>query len=56
MNDEDPYVRKTAVLCVPKVYEVSPDLVNTNGLIEAMQKQLEKESNSLVVANLIQSL
>ena len=34
LNDEDPYVRKTAVLCVPKVYEVSPQLVEMTGLID----------------------
>lgn len=56
LTDEDPYVRKTAVLCVPKVFEITPDLVTSNGLIETMQRLLEKESNSLVVANLIQAL
>lgn len=24
MNDEDPYVRKTAVICVAKIFEISP--------------------------------
>lgn len=24
MNDEDPYVRKTAAICVAKLYEISP--------------------------------
>ena len=24
MNDEDPYVRKTAALCVAKLYEINP--------------------------------
>ena len=27
LKDEDPYVRKTGALCVPKLYEVSPVLV-----------------------------
>lgn len=25
LNDEDPYVRKTAVLSIPKVYEIAPN-------------------------------
>jgi AP-1 complex subunit beta-1 len=25
LNDEDPYVRKTAVLSVPKIYEIAPN-------------------------------
>jgi AP-1 complex subunit beta-1 len=24
MNDEDPYVRKTAALCAAKIFEISP--------------------------------
>ena len=33
LEDEEPYVRKTAALCVSKVYEVSPKLVEEAGLI-----------------------
>ncbi|CAD8159436.1 unnamed protein product [Paramecium pentaurelia] len=54
IQDDDPYVRKTAVLCVPKVFEVSPELCPA--LLELLQKLLEKESNALVLANLIQSM
>lgn len=36
LNDKEPYVRKTAVLCIPKLYEVSPDLVDQCGLITSM--------------------
>ena len=56
LNDEDPYVRKTTVLCIPKVYEVSPELVDNGGLIGIMQKLLQKEGNALVLANLVLSL
>lgn len=51
LNDEEPYVRKTAVLCVAKVYEVSPELCGP--LVEMMQKLVSKESNALVLANLV---
>lgn len=27
LRDEDPYVRKTGALCVPKLYEISPTLI-----------------------------
>jgi vesicle coat complex subunit len=33
LRDKEPYVRKTAVLCIPKLYEVSPELVNEGGLL-----------------------
>ena len=56
LADDDPYVRKTAVLCVPKVYEVSPELITSNGIVDIMEKLLLKESNSLVIANLVCAL
>lgn len=27
IKDEDSYVRKTAAICIAKLYEVSPDLI-----------------------------
>lgn len=33
LNDEDPYVKKTAIMCVPKVYEITPDLIEKNEII-----------------------
>lgn len=33
MNDEDPYVRKTAVICVAKIFEISPQKVDENRFI-----------------------
>lgn len=56
LTDIDPYVRKTAVLCVPKVYEVSPEIVEREGIIDMMQGMLESEGNALVLANLVVSL
>ena len=56
LNDQEPYVRKTAALCIPKVYEVSPDLVNDHGVIELMLSLLQKEGNALVLANLVLAL
>ena len=56
LNDQEPYVRKTAALCIPKVYEVSPDRVNDHGVIELMLSLLQKEGNALVLANLVLAL
>lgn len=56
LSDKDPYVRKTAVLCVPKVYDISPELIDRGGFIQIMQKMLEKEGNALVMGNLVISL
>jgi len=33
LKDIDPYVRKTAVMCVPKVYEISADIIEREGII-----------------------
>lgn len=56
LKDIDPYVRKIAVLCVPKVYEVSADIIEQEGIIESMQNMLENEGNAFVLANLVMSL
>ena len=56
LNDVNPYVRKTAVLCVPKVFEISPELVIENGLIDELDKIKEKDMNSMVFANTVQAL
>ena len=36
MNDEDAYVRKTAALCVAKVYEINPEKVEQLGLLNRL--------------------
>jgi len=53
LADEDPYVKKTAILCVPKVYEITPDLIEKHEVIKTLQKMVTKEGNTLVLANLI---
>lgn len=56
LADEDPYVKKTAVLCIPKVYEISPELIEQNGIIELLNKMLDKEGNAYVIANILCAL
>ena len=56
LNDEDPYVRKTAVLSIPKVYEIAPNDAETNNLVSLLEVLVTKESNGLVLANAVASL
>ena len=50
-RDQDPYVRKTAALCVAKLYSISPSMVEEQGLIDILQKDLLSDANPMVVAN-----
>lgn len=36
MNDENDYVRKTAALCVAKVYEINPEKIESLGLLDRL--------------------
>lgn len=56
LTDKDPYVRKTAAICVPKVSELTPKLITNTGMIELMQTMLEKETNMVVLSNIVISL
>jgi vesicle coat complex subunit len=39
-KDEDPYVRKTAALCVAKLFDLNPAIAIDNGLISILQDML----------------
>ena len=54
-KDVDAYVRKTAALCVAKLYATSPNLVKENGFITTLHDLL-KDSNAIVVANSLTAL
>jgi vesicle coat complex subunit len=56
LGDSDAYVRKNAVLCVPKVYEIEPNLIEENQMINKLKKILETDKNSIVLANTIIAL
>lgn len=56
LSDTDPYVRKTAVLSVPKVYEIAMADPETNNLVEMLKTLLQSEPNGLVLANCVASL
>lgn len=55
LKDEDAYVRKTAVMCVAKLYNTSPDIVKENGFIDTLQNMLT-DGNAIVVANSLAAL
>lgn len=55
LRDENPYVRKTAALCVAKLYDLKPELVIENGFLETLREMIA-DSNPMVVANTVAAL
>ncbi|XP_050667407.1 AP-1 complex subunit beta-1 [Leptidea sinapis] len=55
LKDEDPYVRKTAAVCVAKLYDISPSMVEDQGFLDQL-KDLLSDSNPMVVANAVAAL
>ena len=50
LHDSDPFVRKTAALSVAKAFDLSPEVVESGGLIPDLAKLLD-DNNPHVVAN-----
>lgn len=50
MKDEDPYVRKTAAVCVAKLHDINPTLVEDQGFVELLSDLLS-DSNPMVIFN-----
>jgi AP-2 complex subunit beta-1 len=55
LKDADPYVRKTAAICVAKVYMYDRRLIDKHGFI-GMLRDLLADSNPTVVANAVAAL
>ncbi|CAI4231072.1 unnamed protein product [Auanema sp. JU1783] len=55
MKDEDPYVRKTAAVCVAKLHDMNPTLVEEQGFHELLNDLLS-DANPMVVANAVAAL
>ena len=55
IKDKDAYVRKTAAMCVSKLYQTSPQQVRENGFINILHECLDDE-NPIVVANAMSAL
>lgn len=55
LKDDDPYVRKTAAICVAKLHDINPDLCEDQGFLD-MLRDLISDANPVVVANAIAAL
>jgi len=48
MKDEDPYVRKTAAICVAKLHDINAQMVVDQGFVE-MLTDLLSDANPMVL-------
>ncbi|KAK4094249.1 hypothetical protein Purlil1_1740 [Purpureocillium lilacinum] len=55
LRDESPYVRKTAAICVAKLFDLNPSMCIENGFLETLQEMIG-DPNPMVVANSVQAL
>ncbi|KAJ2597055.1 beta-adaptin [Coemansia sp. RSA 1722] len=55
LKDPSPYVRKTAVMCVAKVFDLNASVAEENGFVEGVRDALS-DSNSMVVSNAVSAL
>lgn len=37
LQDDDPYVRKTAAVCVAKLFDINPELVEDRGFLDTLK-------------------
>ena len=47
LKDEDPYVRKTAAVCVAKLHDINSQLVEDQGFLDSL-RDLLSDSNPMV--------
>ena len=52
LKDKDPYVRKTAVLCVLKLHNMNPELVERQGFVGILTEMIF-DTNQMVVSNVV---
>jgi vesicle coat complex subunit len=55
LKDKDPYVRKTAAICVAKLYTADPRKAERGGFVE-MLRDLMLDPNATVIANAVAAL
>lgn len=55
LRDDNPYVRKTAVICVAKLYELNPQVCQQQGFLDILL-ELVDDPNQMVVANAVATL
>lgn len=56
LDDEDPYVRKTAAICVAKLFEVSPQRFDDFRFLQQMKRKIVSDGNGMVVSNTVAAL
>ncbi len=56
LKDKDAYVRKCAAFCVAKLYEMSPEMVDKECMVDTLQQMSLTESNVMVLVNVVQAL
>lgn len=52
LKDSDPYVRKTAAICIAKIYETHPEIMKEQGFLQQLE-YLMNDSNAMVIANAV---
>lgn len=55
LADDNPYVRKTAAICVAKLFDLNPQMCVEFGFVDQLQ-QLVSDANPMVVANSLNAL
>lgn len=55
LKDENPYVRKTAAICVAKLFDLNPQLAIEEGFVAELQNLMD-DANPMVVANTVSAL
>eukprot|EP00879_Flechtneria_rotunda_P010745 GHRR01011227.1.p1 GENE.GHRR01011227.1~~GHRR01011227.1.p1 ORF type:complete len:891 (+),score=379.26 GHRR01011227.1:368-3040(+) len=55
LKDDDPYVRKTAAVCVAKLFDINAELVEDRGFLDMLRDMLS-DANPMVVANALAAL
>ena len=40
LKDDDPYVRKTAAICVAKLFDINAELVQDRGFVDTLKEML----------------
>ncbi|KIY91802.1 AP-4 complex subunit beta [Monoraphidium neglectum] len=54
LGDRHPYVRRTAVMGVLKIWHMSPDTVTNSGIVDQVRSLLYQDPDPQVVANCLQ--
>ncbi|WFC97254.1 beta-adaptin [Malassezia brasiliensis] len=55
LADDNPYVRKTAVICVAKLFNLKPEMALERGFVDRV-KAMVADNNPMVVANAVAAL